>query len=400
MKTPSTFDSRRFRETLGHYPTGVALITGFDEAGEPVGMVVGSFTSVSLDPPLVAFLPTKGSGRYSRLQSANTFAVNVLAADQEELCRRFASRGETSWDGIAWSRSPQGAPVLDDAVAWIECSVESVQEAGDHYLVIGRVQEMDVVNPVAPLLFFQGGYGRFTSLSLVATAAPDLISAVRTAEAARPHLEDLSLRLDMEVDAIAHVGSELAFVATAGSGPSHTGPMLGMRVPLMAPLGEQIAAWCDPDVQEQWLDRGGIQDAAGREAHLARLMVARARGWSMSRLAPDEEIRFYDALREYAQGESTPARERAVKATIAEFTDRYDPVELLPGQRYDIHSIVVPVAGDKGDPVLYLRLVHLPARAEAVEVLTWIDELRRTADAIAHTLGQRPYEPPLQHGWG
>ncbi len=176
--------------------------------------------------------------------------------------------------------------------------------------------------------------------------------------------------------------------------------MLGMRVPLMAPLGEQIAAWCDPETQEQWLDRGGIQDAAGREAHLARLTVARARGWSMSRLAPDEEIRFYDALREYAQGESTPARERAVKATIAEFTDRYDPVELLPGQRYDIHSIVVPVAGDKGDPVLYLRLVHLPARAEAVEVLTWIDELRRTADAIAHTLGQRPYEPPLQHGWG
>jgi DNA-binding IclR family transcriptional regulator len=171
-------------------------------------------------------------------------------------------------------------------------------------------------------------------------------------------------------------------------------------VPLMAPLGEQIAAWCDDDVQQQWLDRGGIHDAAAREAHLSRLAVARARGWSMSRLAPDEEMRFYEALREYALGESTPARERVVKATIAEFADRYEPVELLPGSRYDIHSIVVPVTGGKPDPVLYLRLVHLPARADAVEVLHWIDELKRTADAIAHTLGLTPYQTPPQHGWG
>lgn len=398
--TPTAFDSRRFRETLGHYPTGVALVTGFDEAGRPVGMVVGSFTSVSLDPPLVAFLPTKDSGRYARLRSARTFAVNVLSADQEDVCRRFAARGDTSWDGIPWSTSPAGTPVLDDAVAWIDCTVESVQEAGDHLLVIGRVQDMLVVNPVAPLLFFQGGYGRFTLLSLVATAAPGLISAVRNAEGARPHLEDLSVRLDMEADAVAHVGTELAFVATAGSSPTHNGTTLGMRVPLMAPLGEQVIAWCDADAQEAWLDRGGVQDAATREAYLERLAVAKSRGWSMSRLAPDEEIRFYEALRDYAESEPTPARERAIKATIAEFSDRYEPVELLPGQRYDVHSIVVPVMGERSEPVLYLRLVHLPARADAVEVLTWIDELKRTADAVAHTLGLTGYRPPAQHGWG
>jgi flavin reductase (DIM6/NTAB) family NADH-FMN oxidoreductase RutF/DNA-binding IclR family transcriptional regulator len=385
----STFDSRRFRETLGHFPTGVVLVTGFDLDREPVGMVVGSFSSVSLDPPLVAFLPAKGSGRYSRLQSANTFCVNVLSADQEALCRTFSARGQQAFDGVAWTASPSGAPVLEDAVAWIDCEVVSVQEVGDHYLVLGSVQDMQVLNPVAPLLFFQGGYGRFTSLSLVATPTPDLIAAVRQAELARPHLEALAQRLELECDAVAPVGTDLAFVATAGSGPGTTGTVLGMRVPLMAPLGEQAVAWMDADAQERWMDRGGFFDPQARQHLAERLVKARERGWSMSRLSPTEERPFYEALREYAEGESTPARVRAITETVARHSTRYEPVELLPGERYDAHSIVVPVRSPEGPPVLVLRLVHLPARAEAMEVLTWIEDLTRTADAVAHTLGLR-----------
>ena len=389
MNMSTTFDSRRFRETLGHFPTGVVLVTGLDDGGDPVGMVVGSFTSVSLEPPLVAFLPARGSGRYARLQSANTFCVNVLSTDQEGLCRKFAARGDVVFDDVKWSASPSGAPVLDASVAWIDCRVESVQEVGDHFLVLGRVQDMEVVNPVAPLLFFQGGYGRFTSLSLVAIATPDLVAAVRLAELARPHLEDLAARLDLECDVIAPVGSDLAFVATAGSGPATTGTVLGMRVPLMAPLGEQAVAWMGDVAEQRWLDRGGITEPDARAELSQRLATARERGWSMSRLATHEEGPFYEALREYAEGESTPARVRAIASIIAEHSARYEPVALVPEERYDAHSIVVPVRGDQGPPALLLRLVHLPARADSVEVLMWIDELKQAADRVAYTLDLR-----------
>src|SRR5690606_37875544 len=98
--------------------------------------------------------------------------INVLSAEQEDLCRRFAGRGEDKWAGVTWTPSPGGAPVLEGAVAWIECTTESIAEAGDHYLVLGRVRELGAQNPTAPLLFFQGGYGRFTMSSVVAASSP------------------------------------------------------------------------------------------------------------------------------------------------------------------------------------------------------------------------------------
>ena len=130
-------EPRHFRETLGHYPTGVAVVTAVTEENGPVGMVVGSFTSVSLDPPLVAFMPQKTSGTFELLRTATSFCVNVLSADQERLCRRFATSGADKFDGVTWEPAPSGAPVLSDVVAWIDCSYESIVEAGDHYIVVG-----------------------------------------------------------------------------------------------------------------------------------------------------------------------------------------------------------------------------------------------------------------------
>src|SRR5688500_6975087 len=106
-----TIDPVAFRETLGHYPTGVAVVTGIDAEGAAAGMVVGSFTSVSLDPPLVAFLPTRESGSFARLRTGTTFGVNVLASDQEPTCRRFASRIPDKFEGVSWTPAPGGAPI-------------------------------------------------------------------------------------------------------------------------------------------------------------------------------------------------------------------------------------------------------------------------------------------------
>jgi flavin reductase (DIM6/NTAB) family NADH-FMN oxidoreductase RutF len=154
------FDSARFRQVLGHFPTGVTVITAAADSG-PVGLAVGAFSSVSLDPPLVAFFPDKGSSSWPRIEASGSFCVNILAEDQEEVCRRFASKGDDKFAGLGWTPAGSGAPMLDGVLAWIDCDVDSVVEAGDHHCVFGRVRDLGVGRDGGPLLFFRGGYGRF-----------------------------------------------------------------------------------------------------------------------------------------------------------------------------------------------------------------------------------------------
>lgn len=146
-----------FRRVLGHLPTGVVVVTATDGA-EPVGMAVGTFTSVSLAPPLVAFLPAANSTSFPRIRAAGSFCANVLAADQEPVCRAFATRGGDKFADLGWRPAGSGAPVLDGVVAWIDCDIAAVYPAGDHFIVIGAVRELDVSSGVPPLVFHRGGY--------------------------------------------------------------------------------------------------------------------------------------------------------------------------------------------------------------------------------------------------
>ena len=157
-------DSGAFRTILGHYPTGVCVITAMGDDGKPIGMAVGSFTSVSLSPPLVAFFPDKKSSSWPRIEKAGKFCVNILADDQEWLCRRFAARMEDKFADVSHRLSGAGLPILDNVVAWIDCTLHAVHEAGDHYIVLGEVHALDIERPARPLLFFQGGYGQFSPL--------------------------------------------------------------------------------------------------------------------------------------------------------------------------------------------------------------------------------------------
>jgi 3-hydroxy-9,10-secoandrosta-1,3,5(10)-triene-9,17-dione monooxygenase reductase component len=158
----STVDGARFRQVLGHFPTGVTVITAITDAG-PVGLAVGSFFSVSLDPPLVAFCAGKSSTSYPKIAEVGHYCVNVLADEQEDICRIFASKGDDKFSTIGWRPSPAtGAPVINDVLAWIDCEIHAVHEAGDHYIVIGRVHELEVGHEGGPLVFFRGGYGRYT----------------------------------------------------------------------------------------------------------------------------------------------------------------------------------------------------------------------------------------------
>lgn len=159
--TTTQIDSADFRRVLGQYPTGVCAITATEADGTQVGLTVGSFTSVSIDPPLVGFFPDRGSSSWPRIARIGRFCVNVLSSEQEHVCRAFATRGGDKFAGLTHEPSALGSPIIDDALAWIDCEVYSVSDAGDHLFVLGLVRELKVGTAGSPLLFCQGGYGRF-----------------------------------------------------------------------------------------------------------------------------------------------------------------------------------------------------------------------------------------------
>lgn len=156
-------DGARFRQVLGHFTTGVTVVTASTDEG-PVGLCVGSFTSVSLHPPLVAFCAGYSSTSYPRIEAAGHFCVNILAEDQEEIARVFAEKGDDKFAGIGWRPSVvTRAPVINDVLAWVDCEIDAIHEAGDHWIVVGRVLDLEIGHEGGPLVFFRGGFGRYSS---------------------------------------------------------------------------------------------------------------------------------------------------------------------------------------------------------------------------------------------
>jgi len=149
--------ARRFRHVLGHVPTGVALITASTPAG-PVGMAVNSFTSVSLDPPLVSFCAAHTSSTWPLVRAAGAFSVNVLGEDHSEVSRLFARKGADRFAGLSHRPGATGAPVLDGVAAHLDCELYAEHAAGDHVIVLGRVVHLDADQGVRPLVFHGGNY--------------------------------------------------------------------------------------------------------------------------------------------------------------------------------------------------------------------------------------------------
>lgn len=159
--TETTIDPAVFRRVLGTYPTGVCVITALSEDGKPLGLVVGSFTSVSMNPPLVGFFPDKSSTTWPLIEKAGHFAVNVMAADQKEVTRAVAAKGEARFMGVEYVISAHDLPIIANSIAAIECRLYSATEAGDHWFVLGEVLRMETVREDDPMLFHRGRYGGF-----------------------------------------------------------------------------------------------------------------------------------------------------------------------------------------------------------------------------------------------
>jgi flavin reductase (DIM6/NTAB) family NADH-FMN oxidoreductase RutF len=293
MPSSDPTDPRWFRQVLGQYPTGVCVVTAAHADGGRAGFVVGSFTSVSLEPPLVAFFPDKSSSSWPKIESAGSFCVNILGADQEDVCRQFASKAPDKFEGISCREAGSGAPIIESAVAWIDCDLELVQEAGDHYIVLGRVRQLDIESSSLPLLFFQGGYGRFAPLSLAA-ANPGgaLTEQLRDVDLVRREMERLAEDLSARCIATARVDGELVVTASAGSANTKSAATLvGQRLPFAPPTGSAFAAWRDPAEIEQWL--APVESDAARSEQRERLAAVRRRGYSVGLL--NEAQRTFDA---------------------------------------------------------------------------------------------------------
>ena len=155
-------DEPSYRTVLGHFATGVTIITAMD-GGEPIGVSANSFSSVSLDPPLVLFCASKDSSTWPRIEAAWKFTVNILNEHQEDVCRVFATKGADRFSRIGWRPSAGGSPILHDSLAYIDCTIRDQHDAGDHLIVVGLVQELGVLGDEGPLIFYRGGYGHFDS---------------------------------------------------------------------------------------------------------------------------------------------------------------------------------------------------------------------------------------------
>jgi flavin reductase (DIM6/NTAB) family NADH-FMN oxidoreductase RutF len=154
---PAAFDPHDFREALGRFATGVVFVTAAP-GGEPDGLIVNSLTSVSLEPPLVAFCPARGSLTWQRMRRTGRFGVNILERQHEDFARHAAPAGADRFAGIDWELGRGGVPVLSDALAALECEIVAEHAAGDHWIVVGLVNTLQTGRPGSPLVFFAGAF--------------------------------------------------------------------------------------------------------------------------------------------------------------------------------------------------------------------------------------------------
>lgn len=152
--------STKFRDALGRFACGVTVLTGVRADGQPAGVTISAFSSVSLDPPLVAVFLDTSTQCLKAFTEGAYFAINVLGAGQATLSEAFARRSENKFEGIEFRKGHHGCPLLPGCIATLECARESVHETGDHVMVLGRVEHMESVDDSDPLLHFRGRYHR------------------------------------------------------------------------------------------------------------------------------------------------------------------------------------------------------------------------------------------------
>jgi flavin reductase (DIM6/NTAB) family NADH-FMN oxidoreductase RutF len=154
-----TIDPQELRRVMGHFATGVTIITTKDKEGSPNGLTANAFMSLSLDPPLVLISVDKSAQCYHCFESMNGFTVNFLSEEQENISRRFATKGIDKFAGLQWREGTNGAAILHAALGYVECRIRQCHDGGDHTIVVGEVVAAHASGG-QPLIFFKGKYQR------------------------------------------------------------------------------------------------------------------------------------------------------------------------------------------------------------------------------------------------
>lgn len=356
-------DPLRFRRTMGRYPTGVVLISSKDSEGNPYGMIVGTFTSVSLEPPLVAFLPAKTSTTWPIIEANGTFAVSVLSADQENVVRSFSGKDAEKFQAVNWHESPSGNPVIDGSIAWMDCEITDVMDAGDHVIVLGGIHDMATAGEDLPLLFFQGGFGQFTPGSFAATG-DEIQQQLSVVDRVRPHMEALAKKYQCGCLIGGKELENFVILASAGSEDVPWLPsVIGRRTPIAAPFGRTAIAFAEEQTVDAWIV-AGVQQANADFIHQS-LDAIRDRGYSMSVTDPDIE-----------------------PDDASELTGTLDPgvEEVAADQDGKIHSLAVPIFSRASSLPMVLSLYGLDFDRAAPELESIAQDLKAIAADISDQL--------------
>ncbi|MEJ6548885.1 MULTISPECIES: flavin reductase family protein [unclassified Corynebacterium] len=371
---------------MGHYPTGVAVVTGRAADGELLAMVVGTFSSVSLDPPLVSFMPMKASKTFGKMQECSSLCINIFGGEQESEMLSIAQRWQNKLDGIEWYPSPAGDPILKNSIAWIDTTISETIEAGDHWIVLCRVHDLEVTNSVAPLLFFQGGYGSFVGSTMMGRLRHDSLPAIHAAHSADDDLESLAESIGCEVIVYAALSEdEFATVYSAlgpGVSPEHR---FASRVPIVPPIGDTYLFDKPEEVRERWLGKLGTPSDDVRRNHCRRLEMLNDKGYVISHLPEEGSVAYeqmIEATKEYLKGPLTPFAERTIRELIGSTTVDYSQREITDDERYNVGSIVFPVRDPTGEHTMTLRLAQLPQDVDGRTVRGWITQAQAVVRRI------------------
>src|SRR5690625_1932668 len=389
-------DELEYRSVLGSYPTGVTVITAVGGNGEPAGMAVGSFTSVSMEPPLVAFYPAKTSSSFPKIRGARGFCVNVLAAGKEHVCHGFAARGGNKFRGIGWTPSPvTGAPVLEGAAAWLDCTLEQVADAGDHLHVLARVHDLGADSTSAPLLFHRGAYGTCATATTNG-AEVDILEQLRMADNVRSRLERLADECGVQAVAVGTTGTQMVILDSVGRPHAgHAAVRVGDRSPLVAPVGGLFVAWRGQAAADEWIARRRTPvPEPDRRRYVEQLAMLRERGWSLA-VADDAHEELQKAIVRRHAAQDPVEHEALVLKHILALSDQYDPPAFGARARSDTQLLSAPIFDAAGTAVMAFSLWGLPQGVCLDTVAPFAEPLTRlAAEATVDIGGRAPLECP------
>lgn len=380
-------DPFEFRRVMGTFPTGVVIVTATDASGEPLAMTVGSFVSVSLDPPLAGFLPTKTSSSWAAIKAsgAKNFGVNILGNHQEDVCRAVASRKTNKLDGFEWSLSENGSPVLADAISFLDCELFSVSDAGDHEWVMGTVLDLFTINTNLPLLFYRGGYGSFEPGSMAANTDIS-VELLHKLDFVRPNMEALASELVTQVSVMARVKNELINVGAAGRPRRRkASSRVGIHVPFMPPIGGVFAAFGGPEAEQEWFSNihGEYKNTLIKQFESGMNNV-RERGYAIGIGHVEGEAIELTAHEAFTRQD--PEERAKLLEVVNAAAETFNMAEIQEDQDYEFHSATAPIF-DKDGVCLFSMTVWGPdGLSSGADVLATLKRLTRAAETASQAL--------------